>query len=203
MIHIVTSVHQSNESNGGGNVSSSSSASRSDDGDDGASNHVSSHLSQSSSTTAVEGLLQTFTTSMTSWTVVSGGDDFTAVTRAQGSAGDDQILVISEEGTVSLIEAGPGNDMVVAGEGNDTIDGGPGTDLLEGGDGTDTFRVLPGNNVDIVADFEQGVDTIDISAFGFTDLSGLVIDGNTLDLGNGDKVIVLDVDTLDAADVAL
>ena len=84
------------------------------------------------------------------------------------------------DGNDTLIGGG-GNDHLVGGDGNDTLLGGAGNDLLEGGDGADTLIGGAGNDVlvgnagvdtfaftsvgdghDTIADFELGVDKIDL-----------------------------------------
>jgi Ca2+-binding RTX toxin-like protein len=87
--------------------------------------------------------------------------------RYQGRQGDD------------LINGGAGDDHLLGQGGNDTIHGGGGGDTMTGGGGADVFRfgsptapnVIPwavANDTfgDRITDFEVGVDTIDLSAFG-------------------------------------
>jgi Ca2+-binding RTX toxin-like protein len=82
-----------------------------------------------------------------------------------------------------LIRGGGGNDTLVGGRGNDTLVGGVGVDTLIGGAGRDVFvfgRLLepftsavefpvdtgtgPGNR-DLILDFRQGRDQLDLSAY--------------------------------------
>ena len=64
-----------------------------------------------------------------------------------------------------------GNDKLFGFAGSDRLDGGVGSDLLTGGDGADVFvfasRADSINGVlrDRILDFEQGIDTIDLSGF--------------------------------------
>ncbi|MGQ0567140.1 MAG: S8 family serine peptidase [Gemmobacter sp.] len=61
------------------------------------------------------------------------------------------------------VEGGLGNDRVNGGIGNDLLDGGLGVDEMTGGDGTDTFVFGAGYRRDIITDFTDNVDTIQIS----------------------------------------
>ena len=58
--------------------------------------------------------------------------------------------------------ANDGQDVLLGGAGDDFLAGGDGTQLLIGGDGSDTFASRIGEGVDIVADFEAGIDQIAI-----------------------------------------
>jgi Ca2+-binding RTX toxin-like protein len=59
-----------------------------------------------------------------------------------------------------------GIDTLNGGDGNDLLNGGVGNDKLTGGDGDDTFAFdtpfAAGNNIDLVADFTPGSDTIQV-----------------------------------------
>ncbi len=78
--------------------------------------------------------------------------------RLLGSAGDD------------LLRGGAGNDVLNGGRDDDTLWGGIGRDTLTGGMGNDIFRfVSPADSTlalggrDVILDFEDGVDLIDLS----------------------------------------
>ena len=80
------------------------------------------------------------------------------------------------------INAGAGNDtvmggkfsdIIIGGDGDDLIDGMGGADVLEGGSGADVFKMHSwAYGGDTIADFESGVDKIDLSNYSFFD-SGL------------------------------
>ena len=115
-----------------------------------------------------------------------GGQD-----RVFGGEGDDHLdggsgadAIYGEEGN-DVIEGGYGPDRLFGGEGDDELKGGPGgySDLLVGGEGNDqftggagadTFVFSRGHGSDWIADFGNGADVIDLSAFkgisGFDDL---------------------------------
>ncbi len=73
---------------------------------------------------------------------------------------------------------GPGMQFILdGGSGNDTLHGGAGNDLLLGGDGADKFVFSGTNGIDTIADFQHGIDKIQISGYGaplgnFGDLTG-------------------------------
>jgi alkaline phosphatase len=90
-----------------------------------------------------------------------------------GGDGDDQIWGAAGADSLS---GGAGNDILGGGTGNDTIDGGTGSDTMWGGAGADVF-VFAGaaaGDLDLVQDFEVGVDRIRIEtggvSLGFGDL---------------------------------
>jgi Ca2+-binding RTX toxin-like protein len=73
------------------------------------------------------------------------------------------------------VRGGGGNDLLDGGEGDDLLEGGVGADTLQGGAGADRFAFggldararMPVYDTrgDVVADFEDGVDRLDLSAF--------------------------------------
>jgi len=89
-----------------------------------------------------------------------------------GLAGDDELF------------GADGKDSLIGGLGNDTLFGGAGRDTLTGGDGSDVFGFLKGEKgLDVIEDFEAGVDKIDLSDFN-TDFDKLKFKDD------GDDVIV-------------
>jgi len=82
-----------------------------------------------------------------------------------GGDGDDVLLGYSDN---DLIIGGAGADDLRGGTGDDTLDGGAGDDVMRGEAGTDTFIFSTGSGNDTIADFEAGVDFIDLTGLGFT-----------------------------------
>ncbi len=127
-------------------------------------------------------------------------------TRIIGHSGNDTIL--AGEGDDKL-EGGSGRDDLFGEEGKDTLDGGSGNDDLWGGGGADTFVFQAGHGEDCIRDFENGTDTIDLTALQqitkFSDLT-ITADGDNavIDLTSkgGGKIILEDFETtdLDATD---
>ena len=102
-----------------------------------------------------------------------------------------------------------GADRLLGGSGADIITGGAGGDLLIGGDGADTFVFAPKSGMDLVVDFDPDADKLDLTAYGFSDLSDVISDHGgchgrhfggddvVLDLGNGSMVKLLGVHASD------
>lgn len=100
----------------------------------------------------------------------------------EGGTGNDTLRGDNGHDTVSggigadLVFGDNGNDLLDGGPGADTIEGGRGTDALTGGGGPDTFvfdsDIFTGH--DTVADFENGLDMIEIA--GAAEFSDLTID---------------------------
>ena len=76
-----------------------------------------------------------------------------------------------------ILNGGDGNDVLIGGSGNDTLSGqngndsltgGLGNDILIGGAGIDTFVFARTQGQDTINDFTNGVDKIDLKAFGIT-----------------------------------
>jgi len=136
--------------------------------------------------------------------------------RIVGRAGDDQLtgtdrddVLIGRRGDDTL-DGGAGNDTLRGAAGDDTLHGGAGNDKLSGGGGADTFVYGTGDGDDIIKDFEDGKDTIDLtgiaSVTGFADLSMTQVNGNvvialTEDQGGGSLTLEnVDLADLDASD---
>ena len=91
--------------------------------------------------------------------VIDGGDDNDSL---RGGQGDDSL------------SGGSGSDILLGDLGNDSLSGGAGTDMLTGGGGSDTFffaageasfstNGVAGNMVDMILDFADGLDRIDLT----------------------------------------
>lgn len=89
-----------------------------------------------------------------------------------------------------------GDDWIKGGAGNDFLHGGIGNDVLIGGTGRDTFRFRPGLDRDVIRDYEDGVDRIDLTGFGLSGLADVksaarkISDGLVLDFGDGDSLVI-------------
>lgn len=104
----------------------------------------------------------------------SGGADDLSFT-ATGDV-ETEILVDAREGD-DTVATSTGDDDIFGGEGNDVLRGQAGADLLVGGSGSDEltggggddiFRFeAAANSSDIISDFAQGADRIEVSATGF------------------------------------
>ena len=111
--------------------------------------------------------------------VAGSGDDSVlgneAANLLEGRDGDDEL------------QGNGGNDSIFGGTGYDTVHGGAGDDVLSGGVDDDTFVFAPGNGADTIADFTDGDDKIDLSAF--ADIAS--VDDLSMDQQESDVVIDL------------
>ena len=156
-------------------------------------------------------------TSIEVFRLTSGDDSFVGAEPEGGAAGE---IVFARGGDDTLTGAG-GNDRLYGGDGADELDGGAGRDLLSGGDGDDRIEGGAGNDVllggagadafvfgpgfgrDKLRDFEDGTDTLDLSALdladGFDDLLIVISTGTIVRIDrDGDGV----ADTSDAITLA-
>ncbi|MEL7100300.1 MAG: calcium-binding protein [Pseudomonadota bacterium] len=110
-----------------------------------------------------------------------GGDDL-----IRGGSNNDQLFgqggedsLFGENGNDLLdggarddsLHGGGGKDTLIGGLGDDTLQGGTNDDLLTGGEGADVFDFDWSLRRDTVTDFEDGVDLLDVSDLGMTDIS--------------------------------
>ena len=126
-----------------------------------------------------------------------GGDDYLS-----GGAGSDTLFgglgrdfLVGDAGDDKLYGQ-DGDDTIVGGDGNDLIEGGTGNDTLFGSAGRDVFRFAGSDlGTDFIADFESGIDKIDLRAFGIgsAQASWAVVGSNTL--------ISIDTDRSGSADL--
>ena len=110
-----------------------------------------------------------------------------------------------------VLEGGYGEDVLDGGRGKDVLDGGPGKDVLIGGSGHDVFRFSPGDaGTDLILDFDDGTDSIDLTAFdGVNSMDDLDVtfeeDAVNIGLsGDGGQVVIILVgfaeESLDSSD---
>ncbi len=93
-----------------------------------------------------------------------------------GDGGDNHFR--GNAGADTLV-GGAGADTLAGGAGADTLAGGAGNDSLQGGEGSDTFVFRAGEDgVDVISDFTNGEDRIDLSGFSGLSFSDLVKSGD-------------------------
>ncbi|MFD1327296.1 fasciclin domain-containing protein [Mycoplana ramosa] len=123
---------------------------------------------------------------------------------AIGGEGNDWI---SGGSGVDVLLGEAGRDKIYGGAGQDTIDGGAGRDWIAGGSGGDIFVFKHGSNRDVIVDYRDGKDTVDLSGYvgidGFDDLT--VRDGwlgAKIELDDGDSITLVGVrkSQIDAGD---
>ncbi|MGD1807252.1 CAP domain-containing protein [Dapis sp. BLCC M126] len=88
-----------------------------------------------------------------------------------------------------------GNDALFGDRDNDTLSGGLGEDTLTGGDGSDVFVLESGAGIDEIADFENGIDLIQLP-------DGLSFDNISLDDSNGTQQNTVIIDNLTGEAIA-
>ena len=129
----------------------------------------------------------------------NAGDD-----SLDGGSGDDVVRggggADSIEGGIfhDRLGGGAGNDTLRGDGGDDTLHGGAGDDLLTGGDGADDFVIRKGMGHDLVTDFTDGVDQVDVRMLNlqnFGDLQSkytVVAHQNAVffDFGDGDTLML-------------
>jgi Ca2+-binding RTX toxin-like protein len=83
--------------------------------------------------------------------------------RLRGDGGNDTIY---GGDSTDVIEGATGDDSLDGGNGADTLEDGTGLDTLTGGTGGDMFVLVADGQTDRILDFEDGLDLIDIAAWG-------------------------------------
>lgn len=109
------------------------------------------------------------------------------------------------EGGADRLSGGFGNDSLSGGDGNDTLFGGSGMDRLTGGAGLDTFTGGPGADVfvfarntvpverDVITDFTNGSDTLNMPSRTWADITVTAHGANTLITTTDASVFLLNV----------
>jgi len=137
------------------------------------------------------------------------------VERVNGNDGNDALnaagatvdVVLAGNGGNDTLTGGNGNDVVAGGDGADEIDGGAGTDSYFGGLGADTFVFNAGSGFDYIADWEDGVDTIDFSGnANVTEFADLTISDNgsstRIEFGGNTILVIGSIGEIDDTDFA-
>ena len=126
---------------------------------------------------------------------------------ATGDVGDD---TLSGSDGPNALYGMAGNDTLDGGGGEDTLVGSTGDDILTGGLGDDMFVFADGDGNDTITDFVAGADSDDVIDLrlvsgigGFTDVmaAAVQVGGDAfIDLGDGNSVTLLGVDTTQLAE---
>ena len=116
-----------------------------------------------------------------------------------GSAGNNWL---QGNGAANTLDGAAGNDRIDGGAGNDLIVGGLGDDSLTGDLGEDTFLFDLGDGNDTIADFETGIDLIDLSGTGLTfgDLSIDPSESSTLIDYTGGTILLVGIDPVNVTE---
>jgi Ca2+-binding RTX toxin-like protein len=136
--------------------------------------------------------------SESSMTQSSGAGDTTQVTtqtndvhvglHTQAASGVSVITVRTDESGHSAITGGEADDMISGGAGEETIDGAGGNDVMSGGLGADIFLIAHDSGTDVVTDFVQGVDKVDVRGLELSGFDQFSIEGNVIDVGDGNTL---------------
>ncbi|KGM46677.1 cadherin-like domain-containing protein [Pseudooceanicola atlanticus] len=105
--------------------------------------------------------------------VVLGGTSEDGVV-VNGQVGLDQLFSIENVVGTNLddqIMGDASNNVLVGGLGADTISGGAGDDTISTGAGADRVVVLRDDDIVVVSDFDIALDTLDLTAFAFSDVA--------------------------------
>lgn len=70
-----------------------------------------------------------------------------------------------------VLEGGAGADTMFGGAGIDKLESGTGNDIMFGGTGRDAFVFYRGDDRDVVRDFADNVDRIDLTSFNFANVA--------------------------------
>lgn len=114
----------------------------------------------------------------------------TIIENATGSDFDD---TLTGNAAANRLEGNDGQDVLMGGTNNDTLVGGAGDDTLTGGGDYDVFLYDATWGDDVITDFENGVDRIDLTGSGllYSDLVITSVDGGTLIDAGGHGTIFL------------
>ncbi|WP_300013565.1 calcium-binding protein [uncultured Roseobacter sp.] len=128
--------------------------------------------------------------------VVWGRADIATHTATYGTSGNDDLTGSTR--APDIIYGLEGNDTLDGGEGDDVLRGGGGADTLTGGAGADTFVFAAGDAADVVTDFQDGFDLVQIAGPTFADLI-VAQSGNDVDvtISSGDVIKLLNTSQLD------
>jgi Ca2+-binding RTX toxin-like protein len=112
-----------------------------------------------------------------------------------GTGGND---TLTGTGGADQISGLAGNDYLYGNGGDDRLDGGAGTDRLYGGAGADRFVFAPGGGLDIVYDFELGIDRIEVVGYTAPELSILAYGASDAELRSldGTRMVLRGIDPM-------
>lgn len=110
----------------------------------------------------------------------------------KGNGGDDRLFglggrdLLDGGNGADRLFGGAGHDKLIGGAGKDRLSGDGGKDRLEGGHGADIFVFAPDFGKDVILDFEDGKDSIDLSGFNFDSVAEALARASQ----NGDDVVI-------------
>lgn len=105
-----------------------------------------------------------------------------------GGDGNDRLGAGSDNDQVF---GGTGNDSLIGFDGDDLLNDGAGADNLNGGQGVDTFVLVTDGATDRIADFQDGVDRIDLDQ-AFASLTITTLGAGRVQIVHGGDVLLID-----------
>ncbi|QBF34277.1 calcium-binding protein [Thalassococcus sp. S3] len=123
--------------------------------------------------------------------IIGGGS---GADRGLGGTGNDQIFgadgndTLFGEGGNDTVLGQQGDDVIGGGAGNDRLHGGFGNDQMFGGAGADLFIFNATDGADVIGDFQNDIDTIQLSSMAYT--LSVTAAGARLDFGGGNSLLV-------------
>jgi uncharacterized surface protein with fasciclin (FAS1) repeats len=129
----------------------------------------------------------------------NGGNDFILLGSGNdlGLGGDGRDRLFGSFGNDTL-KGDADKDQLFGDNGSDIINGGAGTDRLSGGRGTDTFVFEEGSERDLIIDFKNGTDKIDVSDLGFDDFADL---RDSAEISREGRWIVIEFENSDSIEI--
>ena len=143
----------------------------------------------------------------------AGNDSITGAGVLVGGVGADTLIGASGADTLfgeagaNVLNGGSGDDILVGGADAETIIGGLGNDTLWGSSGVDRFNMTTDTSTDVIADFQVGVDKLDLSALGISAAGFAALtqtpmsNGVTLVLSGTQSISLIGLTTLLVTDV--
>jgi Ca2+-binding RTX toxin-like protein len=104
--------------------------------------------------------------------------------------------LITGNSAANRLEGRVGDDTLIGGGGADTLLGGVGNDMLTGGTGNDTFLFNKGDGHDVITDFGNGSDVLDLSSLinaGYTPTVVASGSDTLVQFSSGDDILLLGV----------
>jgi Ca2+-binding RTX toxin-like protein len=117
------------------------------------------------------------------WLILGDADDI-----ADMGGGDD---LVEGNGGNDTLSGGDGDDVLVGGWGADILDGGADNDHLYGEGGADTFVFKPGMGHDVVYDFVNGIDMIQVVGLVEADITIQAYGTTSTEIVSGDDSMIL------------
>ncbi|WP_298292275.1 hypothetical protein [uncultured Litoreibacter sp.] len=109
------------------------------------------------------------------------------------------VAITNPIATVGILTGTEGSDTLRGTALDELFEGGAGTDRIYGGGGADVFAFRDGSGLNIIYDYEDGLDRILVDGIDFDDLTILAYGSNDAEvrLGNGERMVIRNLDVAD------